>query len=336
LFLKLPDGKPLAYQYKYNGKELQDENIGGNQLNLYDYGARNYDPAIGRWIQIDPVAEFMRSISPYSYAFNNPVYFADFEGLIPWPVPEMFKNWHRRIDSWYGFRPLKNRIHHGLDVNFDGGGNTDYGAPILATHSGVVVSIKTSTTKDGGRMIIIRSPDGSFQTRYFHLSSIVVSADQEISEGMTIGYMGGSSGGKEYGVKSHLHYEIHKKNSNGVMVSYNPTEGKGNQKSNIVDPQSWITQSNNSIFNGSFSNPSFDFSNILNIMIPHIEIPKAGTQTTSSRTPVAPITPLTPSPIVPGSSQQPTPGSMPSSVPVPPPTPAPAPIPFTPPNPYKS
>lgn len=33
----------LAYQYKYNGKKLQDD-MG---LNMYDYGARNYDPALG-------------------------------------------------------------------------------------------------------------------------------------------------------------------------------------------------------------------------------------------------------------------------------------------------
>jgi len=50
---------------------------------MYDYGARNYDPATGRWINLDALSEEYSDYSPYVYAFNDPVRHIDPDGNAP-------------------------------------------------------------------------------------------------------------------------------------------------------------------------------------------------------------------------------------------------------------
>jgi hypothetical protein len=95
---------------------LQDE-LG---LNMYDYGWRNYDPAIARWVNVDPLLNDLdfsfddsdvdedddeevyealitkletgggiyntNNLNPYGYGYNNPVSFDDPDGRCPWCI----------------------------------------------------------------------------------------------------------------------------------------------------------------------------------------------------------------------------------------------------------
>lgn len=68
-------------RYLYNGKELQPDMA----LGVYDYGARFYDPVIGRWTTVDPSSEDggQESLTPYQYGLNNPIRYDDPDGRCP-------------------------------------------------------------------------------------------------------------------------------------------------------------------------------------------------------------------------------------------------------------
>ena len=88
--------------YLYNGKELQQD----YNLNWYDYGARFYDPAIGRFHTLDNFSEWFLDLTPYNYLGNNPITYVDPDG-----------NFRTKFGAWFW-----SKFNGGGDILKDSGG----------------------------------------------------------------------------------------------------------------------------------------------------------------------------------------------------------------------
>ena len=83
---------------KYNGKEF-DRTHG---LDWYDYSARQYDPASGRFTSMDPLCEKYYNISPYSYCAGNPIRYVDPDGRKVIIIGEVIQDVLSQLQSFAG------------------------------------------------------------------------------------------------------------------------------------------------------------------------------------------------------------------------------------------
>jgi RHS repeat-associated protein len=142
----------LEYKYKYNGKEWQDE-LG---LDVYDFEARNYDPAIGRTHTLDPHAENYFHLSSYSFLNNNPILFIDPDGkdFIISYVDNDGKNQEHRFNGGSDVLPDNKFVQDFVAAyryNIENGGGTSMQA--IATNSDATVYVQYGefSSQDNGR-----------------------------------------------------------------------------------------------------------------------------------------------------------------------------------------
>jgi|GEM_PF-3037460 len=171
-------GNP-SYQYKYNGKELQQE------TGMYDYGAMFYMPDIGRWGVVDNKAEKYSSFSSYAYTINNPVKYLDPDGNDILPSKDFlasrygaaYKNLRKSNSNYNSILSKYNNTKNNNYYLFLGDGYVPVGANAVTTRTK-----KNITTKVQGNKIIEQITRGYEVESYYSRSNMNDSNNNERSE----------------------------------------------------------------------------------------------------------------------------------------------------------
>ena len=108
----------IGERFKYNGKERDLE------LGWDDFGSRNYNPELGRWMNIDPKGELLEISSPYVYALNSPLVYIDEDGELPILINGKTWSDSERADESYWTAEIVNTIKNSGIAN--PGGDVHY------------------------------------------------------------------------------------------------------------------------------------------------------------------------------------------------------------------
>ena len=126
------------YKYGFNGKEKDDEVAG--EGNSYDFGARIYDPRIGRWLSCDPYEADYSDLSPYCFAGNMVIIAIDPDGE---RLQIIIKDKAKRKQTLTAIRKLTDD-----KVRIDKDGNIRLSKTLFSIKKGKKVSTGTQLIRD--------------------------------------------------------------------------------------------------------------------------------------------------------------------------------------------
>ncbi|MDX2303919.1 MAG: RHS repeat-associated core domain-containing protein [Microscillaceae bacterium] len=112
-------------RFTYNAQSEKQKDLNGGKGYFYETDFRGYDPQLGRFVQYEPLADLYSGISPYQFAFNNPVRFNDPLGLEGTPSTIGTKDIHQATDDEIGDAPTPQRVE--ITKGPGGGGKTEGG-----------------------------------------------------------------------------------------------------------------------------------------------------------------------------------------------------------------
>jgi RHS repeat-associated protein len=106
------------YRFGFNGKEKDDKGEFGNTH--YDYGFRIYNPAIAKFLSVDPLTSSYPWYTPYQFAGDKPIWAIDLDGL------EEYKSTSARVLN--KLKPAQGVVTLTLNSGAEGGGMPFLGA----------------------------------------------------------------------------------------------------------------------------------------------------------------------------------------------------------------
>ncbi|MDX2306591.1 MAG: RHS repeat-associated core domain-containing protein [Microscillaceae bacterium] len=221
-------------KFQYNGKEKQSE-FG---LNWADYGARFYDPQIGRWHAVDPLAEKNHFDSPCAYTHNNPLIMIDPDGKDGIRVVDA-KNKTITIKAVYYVQTENRAYVEGTNrVKFIQG----YSEKDIQS-----LQEKTNEYLNGLEATLTEGDYKGYKVQFdlqFKAGGDIVDAEKKASEEKIDGYSVGNSfaKGNEKTTKAFQPIEI--KQGDGVTTSISVAGGQTAEKKNITMNVEYDTKMN--------------------------------------------------------------------------------------------